>query len=53
MSFEKKKRLAELLYPFGVSRITESGKVAFPKIEWHHDGRSPLQEMGKWVDIEV
>ncbi len=53
MNLEKKKRLAEILYPLGVSRITDCGRIAFPKIEWHHDGKSSLQEMGRWVDIEV
>jgi hypothetical protein len=49
---EDKKKIADMLQDYGVSRITDVGKVAKPSIFWHHDGNYNIAQLIKWVDIE-
>jgi hypothetical protein len=37
----------------GVSRFCHAGRMQFPPLTWHHDGRATLAEMVTWIDNEV
>ena len=37
----------------GVTRITPVADMPWPPPAWHHDGRGPLQELVRWVDLET
>jgi acyl-CoA reductase-like NAD-dependent aldehyde dehydrogenase len=46
---------AELAYRLavaGATRITTFERLPWPPPEWHHDGRGPLRELLRWVDLE-
>ena len=45
-------QLAEELGRLGVTRITKFSRMPFPPSPWHHDGRSPLRDLVRWVDLE-
>jgi hypothetical protein len=48
-------RLADLatqLGEAGVTRITSFAEMPWPPPVWHHDGRGPLRELLRWVDLE-
>jgi len=49
---EEKEKLADLLSDYGISRITEIGKVPILKI-LHHEGRQQITPLIKWIDIET
>jgi hypothetical protein len=36
----------------GVSRFCPAGRMQFPPLTWHHDGRQTLAELVTWVDAE-
>jgi hypothetical protein len=41
------------LAEMGVSRITPISAMPWPPPTWHHDGRGPLNELVRWVDLEL
>ncbi|HEX6309034.1 MAG TPA: acyl-CoA reductase [Longimicrobiales bacterium] len=43
---------AAALADTGVTRISTIGDMPWPPPTWHHDGRGPLQELVRWVDLE-
>lgn len=51
-NLDDKEKLADLLYPLGVSRITETGKMV-PSYILHHDGNQQILPLLRWVDIET
>ena len=36
----------------GASRFCEAGRMQFPPLGWHHDGRATLAELVTWIDDE-
>jgi len=44
--------VAKALGEVGASRVTPSAAVAYPPAWWHHDGRGPLLDLVRWVDLE-
>lgn len=36
----------------GVSRFCPAGRMQFPPLTWHHDGRQTLAELVTWIDAE-
>ncbi len=49
---ERRAALAHRLARVGATRITTFDRLPWPPPEWHHDGRSPLRELLRWVDLE-
>jgi hypothetical protein len=45
--------LAASLADIGVTRVTSFRDLPWPPPTWHHDGRGPLRELLRWVDIEI
>ena len=45
--------IARTLGRLGVSRVVPFQAVPFPPPWWHHDGRGPLTDLVRWVDLEV
>jgi hypothetical protein len=45
-------RLESLFLSLGVSRFCAAGRMQFPPLTWHHDGRAPLRDMVTWIDTE-
>jgi len=45
--------VAVALGEVGASRVTPFQSVPFPPPWWHHDGRGPLLDLVRWVDLEV
>jgi hypothetical protein len=43
---------AQALGRVGASRVVPFRSVAFPPPWWHHDGRGPLLDLLRWVDLE-
>jgi hypothetical protein len=43
-------RWAELFLSLGASRFCPAGRMQFPPLTWHHDGRSPLAGLVTWID---
>jgi hypothetical protein len=50
---DRLERLARALGRAGASRVVPLASVAFPPPWWHHDGRGPLRDLVRWVDLEV
>jgi len=44
--------VARALGSVGASRVVPFSSVAFPPPWWHHDGRGPLLDLLRWVDLE-
>lgn len=44
--------LAARMAEIGVSRTTSIAAMPWPPATWHHDGRGPLNELVRWVDLE-
>ncbi|MFO7893368.1 MAG: acyl-CoA reductase [Longimicrobiales bacterium] len=44
--------LAHRLAGVGATRITTFPRLPWPPPDWHHDGREPLRELLRWVDLE-
>ncbi len=49
---ERRRRLGDRLARAGATRITSFQRIPWPPPEWHHDGRGPLRELIRWVDLE-
>lgn len=45
--------LAAALGHAGATRITTFEAMPWPPPSWHHDGRGPLVELLRWVDLEA
>jgi hypothetical protein len=45
-------RLENVFLSLGVSRFCAAGRMQFPPLTWHHDGRPPLADLVTWVDAE-
>jgi hypothetical protein len=45
-------RAAAQLAAIGVTRVTTLAGMPWPPPAWHHDGRGPLTELVRWVDLE-
>lgn len=45
-------RVAAALGDAGATRITSIADMPWPPPGWHHDGRGPLRELIRWVDLE-
>jgi hypothetical protein len=46
-------RLENVFLSLGVSRFCAAGRMQFPPLTWHHDGRSSLGDLVTWFDSEV
>lgn len=44
--------LAHDLARIGATRVTSFDRLPWPPPQWHHDGRGPLRELLRWVDVE-
>jgi hypothetical protein len=44
--------LAHRLARIGATRVTTFQRLPWPPAAWHHDGRGPLHELLRWVDME-
>jgi hypothetical protein len=49
---ERLDAIAEACGRVGISRVAALGSVAFPPPWWRHDGRGPLTELVRWVEVE-
>lgn len=49
---ERLEETARALGRVGASRVVPFSSVAFPAPWWHHDGRGPLLDLVRWVDLE-
>ena len=45
-------RLENVFLSLGVSRFCAAGRMQFPPLTWHHDGRSSLADLVTWIDAE-
>lgn len=45
-------RITAALGSVGASRVAPFTNVAFPPPWWHHDGRGPLRDLVRWVDLD-
>jgi hypothetical protein len=45
-------RLENVFLSLGVSRFCAAGRMQFPPLTWHHDGRSSLADLVTWIDSE-
>ena len=45
-------RLENVFLSLGVSRFCAAGRMQFPPLTWHHDGRPPLADLVTWIDFE-
>lgn len=45
-------RAAAALGDAGATRISSIADMPWPPPAWHHDGRGPLRELIRWVDME-
>jgi hypothetical protein len=45
-------RWEKLFLSLGASRFCPAGRMQFPPLTWHHDGRSALGEQVTWIDSE-
>jgi hypothetical protein len=45
-------RLENAFVGLGVSRFCVAGRMQFPPLTWHHDGRSSLSDLVTWIDAE-
>ena len=46
------KHLEQIFLGLGVSRFCAAGRMQFPPLTWHHDGRSSLADLVTWIDFE-
>jgi hypothetical protein len=49
---DRLEEVAAVLGCLGVSRVAPFAAVPFPPPWWHHDGRGPLTDLVRWVDLE-
>jgi hypothetical protein len=45
-------RWEKLFLSLGASRFCPAGRMQFPPLTWHHDGRPALGELVTWIDSE-
>jgi hypothetical protein len=45
--------LAQRFAAAGATRITTFERMPWPPMDGHHDGRGPLSELVRWVDLEA
>jgi hypothetical protein len=45
-------RWRDAFLELGVSRFCPAGRMQFPPLSWHHDGRAVLGELVTWIDDE-
>jgi len=45
-------RLENVFLSLGVSRFCAAGRMQFPPLTWHHDGRPSLGDLVTWIDSE-
>jgi Acyl-CoA reductase (LuxC) len=45
-------RFENVFLSLGVSRFCAAGRMQFPPLTWHHDGRSSLADLVTWIDSE-
>jgi hypothetical protein len=45
--------VAVQLAAMGATRVTPISAMPWPPAAWHHDGRGPLSELVRWVDLEA
>jgi hypothetical protein len=45
-------QLENVFLGLGVSRFCAAGRMQFPPLAWHHDGRASLADLVTWVDAE-
>jgi len=43
----------ETFLKLGASRFCRAGRMQFPPLSWHHDGRATLAELVTWIDDEA
>ena len=48
----RRAHIAHRLARAGATRITSLSRLPWPPPQWHHDGRGPLTELIRWVDLE-
>lgn len=48
----RRRELADRLGAVGACRIADLERMPWPPPPWHHDGREPLRELIRWVDLE-
>ncbi len=48
----RRRVVAERLARAGATRMTDLERMPWPPPTWHHDGRGPLLELIRWVDLE-
>ncbi|HUB67786.1 MAG TPA: acyl-CoA reductase [Candidatus Methylacidiphilales bacterium] len=46
-------RSEETFLKLGISRFCPAGRMQFPPLTWHHDGRPVLADLVTWVDSEL
>jgi hypothetical protein len=49
---DRRADVAARLGAIGVTRISSVAAMPWPPVMWHHDGRGPLRELVRWVDLE-
>lgn len=49
----RRAEIADTVGLLGASRVVPMGRLAFPPAWWLHDGRGPLRELVRWVEIEA
>jgi hypothetical protein len=52
-SADRTNGLAVRLAAAGITRITTFARLPWPAATWHHDGRGPLLELLRFVDLET
>ena len=45
-------RWMDAFLSLGVSRFCPAGRMQFPPLTWHHDGRNTLADLVTWIDRE-
>jgi hypothetical protein len=49
---DRSETVTSALGELGASRVTPFRSVPFPPPWWHHDGRGPLLDLVRWLDVE-
>lgn len=49
---DRRASVANELARLGATRIVDPGAMAFPPAWWLHDGRRPLDQLVRWVELE-
>ncbi len=44
--------LERIFLDLGVTRFCPAGRMQFPPLTWHHEGRPSLQDLVTWIDSE-